>query len=220
MPAAAVAGGVALAGLAGQYFAAQAQKEAAAKGASAQVQAQAMAIGAQRDAEERAREYYEPFRQLGVRAATPISDTNYARMTGREVIGQDGWRVNSSGTPYRNAATEQQNAMLRNTAVGNFSGGFGGGGFGGGGLGNQRALANSSQPDTVYQNPSLNSQSRRPVTNALTSFLNTRGGFSGQSGASYSFGGGSARGGNNPPRIGNGNLGGSLTGARTLARRR
>jgi hypothetical protein len=206
MPAAAVAGGAAIAGLAGQYFAAQAQKEAAAKGANAQVQAQAMAIGAQRDAEERARQYYEPFRQLGLRAATPISDSNYAQMTGRGIIGQGGWRVSSSGTPYQNAATQRQNAMLRNTAAGNFNGGFGGGGFGGRGF--NPSTANISQPGTVYQNPRLNIQNRGPVTNALTSFLNARNGSQGPVRGNVRAGGGRS------------SLGGGITGARTLIRRK
>ena len=205
MPAVAVAGGVAVAGLAGQYYAAKAQRDAAAQGANAQVQAQAMAIGAQKDAEERARQYYEPFRQLGLRAATPISDSNYARMTGREIIGPGGWRVSSSGTPYQNDATQRQNAMLRNTAAGNFGGGFGGGGFGGSGF--NPSTANSAQPGTIYQNPRLNIQNRGPITNALTSFLNSRDDFKGLVRGNVRPGGGAK------------SMGGGITGARTLIRR-
>jgi hypothetical protein len=212
MPAAAVAGGVALAGLAGQYFASQAQAKAARAGASAQVQAQAMAIGAQRDAEERARKYYEPFRQLGVRAVTPVTDSQYARTTGREIIGRDGWRIDSNGTPYMHAGTQQQNAMLRNTAAGNFSGGFGGGGFGGRSFGGGGGGGQGSGP--VQYNPSFNMIQSQPRKNAMPNLTNA-GGFFGMSPNARnqsSFGGG----GSTTRRIGGGMTGNQ----RSLVRRK
>jgi hypothetical protein len=104
MPAAAVAGGVAVAGLVGAYMSSEAQKSAAKKASNTQIAQTQMAIAAQEAAEQRARDYYQPYYSIGVRAATPISDQQYSQMTRRPIMnGQGGWNYSGTGTPWRKA---------------------------------------------------------------------------------------------------------------------
>lgn len=102
MPAAAA---VAVVGVAGAIMSSQAQKSAAKKAAKASTQNTNAAIEAQERAEQRAYEAYEPFRQIGVRAATPVSDSQWKQMTGNyeSTMGQiaNGYRISGTGTPYK-----------------------------------------------------------------------------------------------------------------------
>lgn len=114
------------------YQASQSQKKAAGKSSDAQVRATEMAIQAQREAEERAREYYEPFRQIGLRAVSPMSDSVYAQLRGTTQQGKNGWKISPTGTPYRVGGASGGGYTQGSNTMGGMNSGTLGGASGGG----------------------------------------------------------------------------------------